>query len=90
VDGKIPRVLIGAVFAAWAPVATQADAAERRERWCTAAHINKVERKIGQIDSTARRTRAQMYLAMSKVARENDDRRGCMRHMEAVREVLGF
>jgi hypothetical protein len=81
-------MLIGTVVAAVAISAAHADAAERRARWCTASHISKVERQIGQIDSAAKRTKAEMYLAMSKVARDNDDTRGCIRHMQSVRQVL--
>lgn len=45
---------------------------------------------IGKMDDVAKRTKADIYLSMSKVANENDDSQGCVHHMEAVREVLGF
>jgi hypothetical protein len=90
----MPKLLIAAVLAALASGMTGAGAAEDRaaeergERRCTAAQIRQMERQIEQVDSVAERTKADMYLTMSKVARDNDDRRACIRHIRAVREVI--
>ena len=90
----MPKLLIAAVLAALASGMAGADAAEdgdaeeRGEKWCTAAQIRQMERRIEQVDSVAERTKADMYLAMSKVARENDDTRACIRHIRAVRELI--
>ena len=89
----MPKQLIAAVLAALASGmagagAAEDGAAEGRERWCTAAQIRQMERQIEQVDSVEKRTKADMYMTMSKVARDNDDTRGCIRHIRAVREVI--
>jgi hypothetical protein len=52
--------------------------------------MKEMEKQIGNMDDVAKRMKADMYLSMSKVAKENDDTRGCLYHLEAVREVMGF
>lgn len=85
----MPKLLIAAVLAALASGMAGAGAAEERgEKWCTAAQIRQMERQIEKVDSVAERTKADMYLTMSKVARENDDTRACIRHIRAVRELI--
>ena len=81
--------LIAAVIAMTAfSAATAEDVTNKRA--CTSSQIEKVEKQIAESESVAKRTKADLYLSMSKVAKENDDRRGCLQLMESAREVLGF
>ena len=85
----LKQSLIAAVLAMTAlSPASADDATENREKGCTASQMRKVEKQIAETASVAKRTKADMYLSMSKVAKENDDTRGCRLHIEAVREVL--
>ena len=82
--------LIAAVLATTAFSSESADdATEKREKGCTTSQMRAVEKRIAETDSVAKRTKADMYLSMSKLAKENDDTRGCLLHMEAIRELLG-
>ena len=86
----LKQSLIAAVLAATAlSPASAADARDKKGKWCTSSHLKKVEKQVEEVNSISKRTRADMYLSMSKVAKENDDTRGCIHHMETVREVLG-
>ena len=86
----LKQSLIAAVVAAMAlSPATAEEATDKKGKWCTSSHLKKVGKQIEEVNSISKRTRADMYLSMSKVAKENDDTRGCILHMETVREVLG-
>ena len=86
----LKEALIAAVFATTAlSPASADDATEKREKGCTTSQMKEVEKQIAETASVAKRTKADMYLSMSKVAKENDDTRGCLLHMEAIRELLG-
>ena len=56
---------------------------------CTNSKISELERQVEEIADAEKRTAATIRLAMSKVAMENGDPRGCAHHIEAAREAMG-
>ena len=87
----LKQFLIAAFFATTALYGANAEeATDKGEESCTSSHMQKVEKQIAEIESVETRTKADMFLSMSKVAKENDDTRGCLYHLEAVRKVMGF
>jgi hypothetical protein len=80
--------VIAAVIATTAfSTATAEDVTNKRA--CTSSQIKKVEKQIAESESVAKRSQADMYLSMAEVAKENDDTRGCLLHIQAARKVLG-
>ena len=87
----LKQFLIAVVFSAAALCAANAEEAmDKGKESCTSSHMQKVEKQIAEIESVEKRAKADMILSMSKVAKENDDTRGCLYHLEAVRKVMGF
>ena len=65
------------------------DGAGKRPQRCTNAHIGELERQVGEVADAEKQTAAKIRLAMSKVAMENGDPKGCVHHMEAAEEAMG-
>ena len=65
------------------------DGADKRPQRCTNAQISELERQVGEVADAEKQTAAKIRLAMSKVAMENGDPKGCVHHMEAAEEAMG-